>query len=333
MSDPRRPFLVELDSPAPDPAQALPIPEATAAPPQTALVRALRVTRPSGPAVKIFFGAMGAFLSFAASVAAYEFIAGLMARNAVLGWIGLVLAILAFGSLLWMAGREWAAYLRLGRIDALRAQAAAALLVEDIKPAQQVLARLDSLYAARPEMAWARTRVTEQADQLLDPDAMLRLAEVELLGAPDQAARREIEAAARKVAAATALVPLALVDVAVALAANLRMIRRVAEIYGGRAGMMGSVQVLRRVMTHLLATGVVAVGDDLISSVAGGGLASKLSRRFGEGIINGALTARVGLAAMEVCRPLPFTALPEPKIRNILGRAMTGLFDAEERKL
>jgi hypothetical protein len=52
----------------------------------------------------------------------------------------------------------------------------------------------------------------------------------------------------------------------------------------------------------------VAVGDDLIGSVAGGSVLSRVSRRFGEGVVNGALTARVGVAAMEVCRPLPFGA-------------------------
>ena len=68
------------------------------------------------------------------------------------------------------------------------------------------------------------------------------------------------------------------------------------------------------------------MGDDLIHSVAGGGLLSKLSRRFGEGVVNGALTARVGVAAMEVCRPLPFRVLPKPRVTALVQRALTGLF-------
>ena len=67
------------------------------------------------------------------------------------------------------------------------------------------------------------------------------------------------------------------------------------------------------------------MGDDLIHSVAGGGLLSRLSRRFGEGVVNGALTARVGVAAMEVCRPLPFAALPAPKARNLVARSLGDL--------
>lgn len=103
---------------------------------------------------------------------------------------------------------------------------------------------------------------------------------------------------------------------------------RVAEVYGAHAGFFGSWRLLRTVATHLLATGLVSAGDDLIGSVAGGHVLARLSRRFGEGMVNGALTARVGIAAMDVCRPLPFGALARPKVSNVVGRALTGLFQA-----
>jgi putative membrane protein len=173
-------------------------------------------------------------------------------------------------------------------------------------------------------------RLTEAQVDLFDHDAVLRLTETELMTPLDAAVRAEIEASARQVATITALVPIALADVAAALFANLRMIRRIAEIYGGRAGTFGSIRLLRSVFSHLVATGAVALTDDLIGSVAGGGLLSKLSRRFGEGVVNGALTARVGIAAMELCRPMPFSALPRPGVTETLRRALTGLFDRAE---
>jgi len=123
------------------------------------------------------------------------------------------------------------------------------------------------------------------------------------------------------------MLPMALVDVVAALAINLRMIRRIAEIYGGRAGALGSIRLLRGVVAHLLATGAVAVGEDMLGSVASGGVVSKLSRRFGEGLVNGALTARLGIAAMSICRPLPFVAAQKPRTSNIVSRAISGLFD------
>ena len=200
----------------------------------------------------------------------------------------------------------------------------------DLTAARGVADRLTALYAGRADAEWGRARLAERRGDVMDAETLLHLAETELLGPLDQAARREVESAARTVATVTALVPLALADVLTALTANLRMIRRVAEIYGGRAGFVGGWRLTRTVLTHLLATGAVAVGDDLIHSVAGGSILSKLSRRFGEGIVNGALTARVGVAAMEVCRPLPFAALQRPRVTNLVKRALTGLFGSSD---
>ena len=172
----------------------------------------------------------------------------------------------------------------------------------------------------------AGRRLKERAAEQFDADALLGLAEAELMAPLDASARREVEAAARQVAMVTAIVPLALADIATALFSTVRMIRRIGEIYGGRAGTFGSLRLTRAVLAHLVATGAVAVGDDLIQSVAGGGVLSRVSRRFGEGVVNGALTARVGVAAIEVCRPLPFTRLEKPSVTSIVRRALAGLF-------
>jgi putative membrane protein len=51
--------------------------------------------------------------------------------------------------------------------------------------------------------------------------------------------------------------------------------------------------------------------------VIGHGLAAKLSARLGEGVLNGLLSARLGLAAIEVIRPLPFTALRQPSLNEL----------------
>ena len=214
----------------------------------------------------------------------------------------------------------------MARLDHVRVEADAARGAHDLKAANAVTDALMRLYDARADLAWGRARLAERRAEILDADGLLGMTEAELLAPLDQAARREIEAAARQVAIVTALVPLALADVVTALFANLRMIRRIATLYGGRSGTLGSWGLLRRVFSHLLATGALALGDDLIHSVAGGGVLSKLSRRFGEGVINGALTARVGVAAIEMCRPMPFVALPKPKVTNLISRALSGVF-------
>jgi len=322
----RGPVILEREGAADfTPASAPPVPDFM--PDGRAMQIAARVAaRPPSRLARFFWASAGALLSFMVSMAAWNFVTGLLARNPVLGWAAVVLVGAFVLAALLVALRELSAYARLARLDRVHQAATDALLAGDLKAARAVSARLIALYAGRPETAWGRERLAERQGELLDADALLQLAEAELLAPLDQAARREVEAAARTVATVTALVPIALADVFAALAANLRMVRRVAEIYGGRAGTLGSWRLLRTVFTHLVATGAVAVGDDMIETVAGGGLLAKVSRRFGEGVVNGALTARVGVAAIEVCRPLPFAALPKPKVSNLVGRALAGLF-------
>ena len=324
------PVLFDLDhEPAASPGNAAPVPDIQTAGRPAAMQQMAHFAARSGSGSRLgrwFWGTAGALVSFLVSLAAYNYVAGLLTSHPVLGAI----ATLLFGAfllvLLALAVQEISAFARLRRLDTIQKAAATALAEHDLTAARRVLGQLDQLYAQRPETGWGRARMADQQADVFDADGLLGLAETALLAPLDQAALREIEAAARRVALVTAIVPLALADVAVALSANLAMIRTIAQIYGGRAGVLGSWRLIRSVLTHLVATGAVAVGDDMIHSVAGGGLLSKLSRRFGEGVINGALTARVGVAAMEVCRPLPFVAVARPSVSALVRRALAGLF-------
>ncbi len=331
---PAAPVLIELDGPAPTgPAEAPPVPDPDpAAPTEGAAMQAaatLAARRPSRLA-HWFWSLAVALVGFIASLSAWDFVTGLLARNPLLGAIATALTAALLLLLAALALREWLGLVRLARIDRLQRAGEAARREESPEAARQLLDRLLKLYASRPELAWGRERLAARRGEIFDAADLLDLAEAELLAPLDALATREVEAAARQVATVTAIVPLALADVATALAANLRMIRRVAEIYGGRAGLFGSWRLMRAVMAHLVATGAVAVGDDLIHSLAGGSLLSKLSRRFGEGMVNGALTARVGIAAMEVCRPLPFSSARRPTVSQIVTKALAGLFGREK---
>lgn len=323
MSRPPKPFLEEMAE-AVDPSLAPPVPDAL--PEGQAMLAVAALSQKKSSALGRFaWWAFSALFTFALSVAAYDFVTGLLARNVVLGWAAFALVVVAVAAGLLLALREWGALLRLGRLDGLRARAVEARATSDLKEARRVVAGLVSLYGARGDTAWGRARLAEREAEVMDADALLALAERELLTTLDAEARLVIEAAARQVATVTALVPLALADVATAAVANLRMIRRIAEIYGGRSGSFGSLKLLRRVFGSLVAAGALALTDDMIGSVAGGGVLSKLSRRFGEGVVNGALTARVGVAAMELCRPMPFVALERPAVSSLVSRALTGL--------
>jgi putative membrane protein len=324
----RGPVLIDLDdaeAAKPDAAPAVPDIGDDTQGAAMQRVAALAARRPSQLA-RWFWSLALTLTGFVVSLAAWDYVTGLLARSPILGGIATVLIGLLIFVLLIVGVREVAAFGRLRRLDTIQRQATEALGNSDLKGAHDVIGALNQLYGNREDTAWGRAELKSRQSEVLDADGLLGLAETTLLAPLDARAQREVEAAARQVATVTAIVPLALADVFTALTANLRMIRRVAEIYGGRAGTLGNWRLTRTVLTHLVATGAVAVGDDLIGSVAGGGVISKVSRRFGEGVVNGALTARVGVAAIEVCRPLPFHATKRPSVTALVRRALTGLF-------
>ncbi|WP_147125948.1 YcjF family protein [Shimia ponticola] len=332
MNDKTGPVLIELDADeeVQTPAEAPAVPDA-AAPDGQAMqtVVALAARKPSRLA-RWFWSLLLSVVLFFVSLAAWNAITALLAANPVMGFAATIL-VTAFALVaLLVAFKELAAFLRLGRMDRLHQKALAAASSGSLAEAKEVAKAIGKLYAGRPELRPGTETVTVRMDEVFEAEALLGLTEREVLAPLDAAALREAEAAARQVATVTALVPLALADVVSALTANLRMIRRIGEIYGGRSGTIGSWRLARAVMGHLVATGAVAVGDDLLGSVAGGSILSKLSRRFGEGLVNGALTARVGIAAIEVCRPLPFQAVTRPSVAGLITRALTGVFDRKD---
>ena len=321
------PVLIDLDGAAEHTPATAPLVPDEEAPQGAAMQRVAAVAaRRASPLARWFWTVLLSLLGFMISLAAWDYVNGLLARSPILGAIVSTLLVLLILVLALIAVRELAAFARLRRIDVVQRAAAEAHAGGTVAQARDVVRALERLYAGREDTRWGREALAAQAGDILDADGLLGLAERTVLAPLDQRAMREVEAAARQVAVVTAVVPLALADVFTALTANLRMIRRIAEVYGGRSGTLGSWRLIRTVLTHLVATGAVAVGDDLIHSVAGGGVLSKVSRRFGEGVVNGALTARVGVAAIEVCRPLPFQAEPRPSVTALVRRALTGLW-------
>lgn len=252
-----------------------------------------------------------------------SFILDEIQRNPVVGILAAVLAAVAAVALLVLLWREVRAVVRAKGIASLKARAEAVLASDDRAEGRAVVGALVSLYSSRAETARARARLAETAGDVIDGADLVRVAERELMAGLDREARLAIAGAARRVSVVTAISPRAIVDLLFVAAQALRLIRRISEIYGGRPGAIGFLRLLRAVGGHLAVTGGMAVGDSLVQQVLGHGLAAKLSARLGEGVLNGLLTARVGLSAVAVCRPLPFAAEKEPTVGDVAGFLFT----------
>jgi putative membrane protein len=201
----------------------------------------------------------------------------------------------------------------------LRFRAEAAIAHDDRDAARTIVRELNAVVAGAPQLARDRRDLGTHLTEIIDGADLIRLAERKLMTPLDAQACSIVSGAAKRVSLVTAVSPRAAVDMIFVFIAALGMIRRLAALYGGRPGLIGLIRLVRHIIAHLAVTGGLAAGDSLIQQMLGHGVAAKVSARLGEGVLNGLLTARLGLAAIEVARPLPFAALPKPALSDIAG--------------
>lgn len=279
--------------------------------------------RRRAPWIGILLSALSGLLVLGLGLAAENLIVELYAIAPWLGWVALVLSILALVSFLAIIGREVSGILREQKIEKLREAAVDALAVKDHKAAKSIVSDLLGLYNTRASAVKGSARLMASMDEIIDADDRLAIAERELLAPLDAQAKRAIAAAAKQVSLVTAVSPRAIVDVAFVIFAAVRLLRTLARIYGGRPGLFGFLRLAKAAFNHLAVTGGMAVGDSLMQQVLGLGLAARVSAKLGEGVLNGLMTARFGLAALSVCRPLPFIREETPKIGDVAGELVS----------
>jgi len=260
---------------------------------------------------------LGGLVSLAVGLWIDSLIEALFARAQSLGAIASAFAVLLVVGALGLLIREFVAVARQRRIAELHAALARARAADDRDAARALVARLAALYLHRPETARARAEVAAARRAVVDGRDLVDVAERALLLPIDKKVQAEIAAAARRVSMVTAVSPRAILDLLFVAAQVVRLTRRIAELYGGRPGLFGFFALLRSIGAHLAITGGMAVGDSLLQQVVGHGVASRISARLGEGVLNGLLTARVGLSAMAVCRPAPFEVDKPPGVAEV----------------
>ncbi|MBB6299665.1 YcjF family protein [Rhizobium leucaenae] len=268
---------------------------------------------------KVAAGAFGILVSLAFGLWTDQLIRDLFSRADWLGYAALAVLGIGILAVLAIVIRETAGMLRLAAVQTIKAEAEAAIVEPRPARAKALVQRLCTLLEANPETAKGRATLKAAESDIIDAPQLIDLAERELLGPLDRRARTLILGASKRVSVVTAVSPRALVDILYVLYESAKLVRAMAELYGGRPGTLGMIRLMRDVLAHLAVTGSIAVGDSIVQQLIGHGLASKLSARLGEGVVNGMMTARIGIAAMDLCRPLSFKALKRPGIGDFVG--------------
>ena len=279
--------------------------------------------------IALFASALFGLIGIGLFLWAEQMVRELLVRYPPLGWVALGLAVLVVLGFLGFLWREIAAIRRLSTLDGLRERFARAHEKDDSREARSATDSLVALYRPRPETAAGRAKLREYRQGILEARDLVELTEETLIEPIDRLALARVSVAARRVSLVTALSPRALIDIAMVAVQCVRLTREIAGLYGARPGFLGALRLVRHMLAHLALTGGLAATEGLVGQVLGHSLAARLSARLGEGVINGLLTARVGLAAISVTRPMPYLRTNGPTISEVT-RGIAGLGGGKE---
>lgn len=263
---------------------------------------------------KLLLGSLSVLVSLALGYWLDSLIRALFDRLPWLGWVALGFTVLAVLSLIAVALRELRGLQRLEKVADLRAELDRIEPAPSAKEARHLVGRVTRFLGNRPQTARGRKALASLESEIVDGPQLIAFAERELLSTLDREARALVINAARRVSLVTAVSPRASVDMIYVGWEAVRLVRSIAILYGGRPGGFGMMRLFRDVIAHLAVTGTVAAGDSIIQQAVGHGIAARISSRLGEGVINGLMTARIGISAMDLCRPMPFAELKRPRV-------------------
>ena len=139
------------------------------------------------------------------------------------------------------------------------------------------------------------------------------------LAPADQLAQAAIRRAAAQAFAINAISPTALLDTLLFAARAMRLIREIAEIYGQRPGLAGTVHLLRRLASGAGLVGAVDLVGGVLVQQLGGAVVERLSASAAESAYAAQKMARLGIIAMALCRPVEFRPGEVPSLRRLVA--------------
>lgn len=153
-----------------------------------------------------------------------------------------------------------------------------------------------------------------------------------VLSKVDEKAMNEVAKFSTEAVVLVALSPVAIIDMLIMLSRNLRMINKIAGLYGLKLGYWSRIKLIKQVFVNMAYAGASEIISDFGSDMLGAELLGKLSARFAQGLGAGMLTARLGIKTMQLCRPIPFDEKPKLNhIRKKIGKQIKVLVSSTKK--
>jgi putative membrane protein len=154
---------------------------------------------------------------------------------------------------------------------------------------------------------------------------VLSLFEHQVLAPIDKLAIKQVSNNASAASVMIAVSPFALLDMLIVLWRNIRMMNQVSEIYGFHLCYWGRVSIIRNIFLTMLYAGAAELLSDAGNYALSAGLTGKISTRIAQGMGAGVLTARIGLKAINLSRPLPWISETKPGLSGISKQLLADL--------
>ncbi|ELJ8615102.1 TIGR01620 family protein [Vibrio cholerae] len=135
---------------------------------------------------------------------------------------------------------------------------------------------------------------------------ILDLYDALVVGEQDKQASQIVTRYATEAAALVAISPLAIADMLLVAWRNFSMVDQLAKVYGVELGYWSRIKLFKAVLLNMALAGASELAVDASVDLFSMDLAGRLSARAGQGVGVGILTARLGIKAVGLLRPLPW---------------------------
>jgi len=252
---------------------------------------------------------------------AVEWVKDQFDRGLVVG--GLAVAIIAAALLglgYWLIS-EFRAFAALKSVERVQAR----LAMSSRQDAQAGNALIDDIVASLPSAPTVKATLAVYRDQVQPHHTLeqrVGLISRTVLAPIDHRAETLIRATVMQTVVFTAISPTALIESLFFLARGLRLLRQIAELYGGRPGFAGTVHLMRRLVVGSGTVGAVDLIGNVLAQKLGGAILEKLSSEVAESAYATQRMARIGILCMQMCRPIPFARDEHPSVSGLIAGAL-----------
>jgi len=228
-------------------------------------------------------------------------------------WQLFALGLIGFGGLALL--REVARLKRLKHHDRLRETLAELPQRSSRQAMQQADALRRQLTLSDDDPHW---QAFQHASQPHHSSAdIMTLLDYHLLAPRDREAQRLISRMSGETAIMVAVSPLTLVDMALVAWRSLAMINRLCRLYGLELSFISRLRLFRSVLYQMAFAGASELATDAGMDMLSLDVAGRISARASQGLATGLLSARLGLRAQRLCRPLAFTPEQQPRMTDL----------------